>query len=42
MQFVKSKFNSKFKLFEKVNVNGPNTHPVYKYLRMKSELFNKS
>ena len=25
-------------MYEKVDVNGPNTHPVYNYLRMNSEL----
>jgi len=33
---VKTKFGSKFTLFEKVEVNGPNTHPVYRYLRNNS------
>lgn len=28
-----SRFGAKFILFEKVEVNGPNTHPVYKFLR---------
>jgi glutathione peroxidase len=30
---VTSRFGAKFILFEKVEVNGPNTHPVYKFLR---------
>ena len=40
-KFVKENFNSSFPLFEKIEVNGPNTHPLYVYLRNKSELFNK-
>lgn len=33
-----NKFGSQFILFEKVDVNGPNTHPVYKFLRSNSQL----
>lgn len=33
LEFVTSRFGAKFILFEKVEVNGPNTHPVYKFLR---------
>lgn len=36
IKFVKTNYNSKFTLFEKVEVNGPNTHPVYRYLRRRS------
>lgn len=42
MKFVKNNFNAQFTLFEKVEVNGPNTHPVYRYLRGRSQLFNKA
>jgi len=31
-EFVK-KFNVDFPLFSKINVNGPNTHPVYQFLK---------
>ena len=33
LEFVTSRFGSKFTLFDKVEVNGPNTHPVYRFLR---------
>ena len=41
IEFVQKRFNPKFTLFEKIEVNGPNTHPIYRYLRKDSELFNK-
>ena len=41
LDFVRSRYNPKFTLFEKVEVNGPETHPVYRYLRKNSSLFNK-
>lgn len=41
LEFVRSKFGSKFILFEKAEVNGPNTHPVFKFLRNNSSLFNE-
>ena len=28
-------------MFEKVEINGPNTHPVYRWLRNNSDLFDK-
>jgi len=31
--FCDLQFNIKFPLFEKVDVNGENTHPIYKYLK---------
>lgn len=37
-----TKFNVKFPLFEKIEVNGPMTHPLYVYLRNNSELFDKN
>lgn len=40
LEFVRTKFNSKFPLFEKIEVNGPNAHPLYQYLRSKSVLFD--
>ena len=36
--FVKKKYQAKFPLFSKIEVNGPDTHDVYKYLRYNSEL----
>lgn len=40
-KFVKDKFNVTFPMMEKIEVNGPNTHPLYVYLRNNSELFDK-
>jgi glutathione peroxidase len=40
IEFVTNRFGSKFTLFEKVEVNGPNTHPVYRFLRTNSPLFS--
>jgi glutathione peroxidase len=37
---VVKKYNVKFKIFEKVDVNGPNAHEVFKFLRRKSSLYN--
>ena len=34
--YVREKFAVKFHLFSKVNVNGENTHPIYKFLRSSS------
>lgn len=42
LAFVKDNFNVKFRLFEKIEVNGANTHPLYTYLRLHSELFDKN
>ena len=38
---VIKKYNVKFKMFMKVDVNGPNTHEVYQYLRMYSQLYDE-
>ena len=35
-QYVQSTYDSKFPLFAKIDVNGENTHPVYRFLRTKS------
>ena len=35
---VKNVYNVTFPLFAKIDVNGPNTHPVYAYLRNNSSL----
>ena len=32
-EFCHKKYNVSFPIFGKVDVNGPNAHPVYKYLR---------
>lgn len=40
-KFVWSKFRANFTMFEKVDINGPNTHPVYRWLRNNSDLFDK-
>ncbi len=28
-------------MFSKIEVNGPNAHPIYQYLRRNSELYNE-
>ncbi len=38
---LQQKFDLKFSLFEKIDVNGINTHPVYKYLRNQPLLMNE-
>eukprot|EP00922_Rhytidocystis_sp_ex-Travisia-forbesii_P059661 GHVS01088459.1.p1 GENE.GHVS01088459.1~~GHVS01088459.1.p1 ORF type:complete len:154 (+),score=37.00 GHVS01088459.1:152-613(+) len=40
-EFVK-KYNVEFDMFEKIDVNGCNTHPVYQYLKYHSNEFNPS
>ena len=40
--FCASKYNVKFPLFSKIDVNGPNTHDVYKFLRVNSDMFDHS
>ncbi len=40
MKFVEENFHAKFPIFEKVEVNGANTHPLFVYLRNHSELYN--
>ena len=39
-EFVKTKFNVKFDMFAKIEVNGENCHPLYKFLRRNSELYD--
>ena len=36
-EFVSSKFGVNFPMFQKIEVNGPNTHPLYRYLKDRSE-----
>ena len=33
--FISSKFGYKFPIFQKCDVNGNNTHPIYQYLKAK-------
>lgn len=37
-EYVSSNFGVKFQMFEKVEVNGAECHPVYKFLRNNSSL----
>ena len=39
--FAQDNMNAKFKLMSKIDVNNANTHPVYRYLRSNSKLFNE-
>ena len=39
-EFVRTKFKVKFQMFSKIEVNGPNCHPLYKFLRRHSELYD--
>ena len=40
--FAREKYGAQFPLFSKIEVNGPNAHPVYQYLRRNSELYNEA
>lgn len=40
-KFVNENYNVKFPIFEKIDVNGKNTHPIYCWLRSHSELNDK-
>jgi glutathione peroxidase len=37
-RLVRDKYKCEFPLFSKINVNGPNTHNLYRYLRKNSTL----
>lgn len=39
--FAKELYGAEFPLFAKIEVNGPNSHEVYKYLRCNSELHDQ-
>ena len=39
-EFVKTKYGVKFDMFTKIEVNGLNCHPLYRFLRRNSSLFN--
>lgn len=38
--FVLKEYGVTFPLFWKIDVNGPNTHELYKFLRQNSSLYN--
>jgi len=38
--FCSTNYNVEYPLFSKIEVNGANTHPVYKYLRFNSSLYD--
>ena len=40
IQLVAAKFGVEFNMMEKINVNGKNTHDIFKYLRAKSSLYD--
>ena len=40
-EFVREKYGAAFPMFSKVEVNGPNAHPIFQYLRSKSELWSE-
>mgnify|MGYP002141372009 FL=1 len=39
-EFVRTKYNVNFDMFSKIEVNGPNCHPLYKFLRRNSSLYD--
>ncbi len=39
---VVNKYKVTFPIFDKISVNGPNCHEVYKYLRNNSSLYDES
>mmetsp|Transcript_22009 Transcript_22009/g.24449 ORF Transcript_22009/g.24449 Transcript_22009/m.24449 type:complete len:122 (-) Transcript_22009:160-525(-) len=40
--FIKEKYEGKFELFSKIDVNGPNTHEVFKFCRRYSPLYDEN
>ena len=38
--FAQTTYGAEFPMFSKIDVNGPETHPVYRFLRTKSALWN--
>lgn len=40
-EYVRSNFNATFPIFSKIEVNGPNTDPIYVYLKTNTKEFNK-
>jgi glutathione peroxidase len=41
-EFVTEKFKVEFPMFSKIEVNGPNMHPIYKYLKSNTPELNTS
>ena len=41
-QYVKKRYNAGFPMFAKVKVNGPDAHPLFKYLRRNSALYDEA
>ena len=39
-EFVRTKFKVKFDMFSKIEVNGENCHPLYRFLRVNSSLYD--
>ena len=39
--FITGTYNAKYPIFGKIEVNGPNAHEVYKYLRANSQLYSE-
>jgi glutathione peroxidase len=39
--WAKKRHGVEFPIFDKIEVNGPNTHPIYLFLRQKSPLSNR-
>lgn len=39
--FIKDLYGGEWPIFEKIEVNGPNSHEVFKFCRIHSELHNK-
>ena len=39
-EFARGKYGAKFTIFEKIEVNGSNCHPIYNYLRTHSSLYD--
>ena len=40
-EFARGKYGAEFPIFQKIDVNGSNCHPVYNYLRSHSELYDE-
>ena len=38
--FARGKYGVQFPIFEKIDVNGKKTHPIYAYLRNNSQLYD--
>ena len=40
--FITEKYGATYPIFAKIEVNGPNAHEVYQYLRMNSVLYDQN